>query len=66
VAAYDDDLAVIARVKRAMTHDADVMRVCLVAERALLRPDGSRRFDRTGYMRKYMTQYRARKKPETP
>jgi hypothetical protein len=30
-----------------------------------LRPDGSRRFDRTGYMRKYMTQYRARKKPES-
>jgi hypothetical protein len=64
VGAYDDDLAAIARVKLAMAQNADVMRVCLVAERALLHPDGSRRFDRITYMRRYMRQYRRAKKAE--
>jgi hypothetical protein len=62
---YDEDLAIIARIRQSMAHNADVMRLCVIAERALVRRDGSRRFDRTSYMRRYMMEYRARKKPES-
>jgi hypothetical protein len=63
---YERDLALIERVKREMAGNADVMRVCLIAEQALRRRDGTPRFDRKSYMRNYMVYYRAKKRLDEP
>lgn len=58
-----DLVATIARVRRAMPRNADVMAVCDAAEQAqvtrLKAPNGT--FDKKSYMRDYMRRRRAKK-----
>jgi hypothetical protein len=60
-------LSAIARVRRAMPRNVDVMLVCDELERQLVAPstDGPRlKFDRVAYQREYMRERRARRKRE--
>ncbi len=59
-----DDMATVARLRRAMPRNSDVMRVCDIAERALIaKPSAVKssapRFDKKAYQREYMRRYRA-------
>jgi hypothetical protein len=40
---YQEDLAIIAKLRQDMADNADVMRVCVIAECALIRRDGTPR-----------------------
>mgnify|MGYP001585449323 CR=1 FL=1 len=60
-------LMVIARVRRAMPRNGDVMLICSELEQRLIKitPEGVQpKFDRVGYMRGYMRDYRKRRKAE--
>ena len=60
----EEDLAVIARVRRAMPRNSDVLQVCAVAERLIVGVAEKVPFDRKVYQRAYMRKWRARKKAE--
>ena len=67
----DDEslFSVIARVRRAMPRNADVMRICDAAERSAVAVGiakvslrrGANKFDKTAYQRDYMRKRRAEK-----
>lgn len=58
----EDLLVVVARVRRAMPRNPDVMAVCDAAERLSIQPKASARvpFDRKAYQREYMRKRRAK------
>jgi hypothetical protein len=58
--ASNELLSTIARVRRAMPRNADVMAICDAAEHSVVKVDGQPRFDRNAYMRGYMRHWRKR------